>query len=116
MSKVITSPVPEYPGTVTLSDPLTFPQAIAFNRGRAKAQASDDQIDTFYQSLIAVMPCVEKWDIQGLPPEKQTPDTFPVYPINTTSALIGWIVHEVITLLFRPADIPNESGPKPTDT
>lgn len=37
MSKVIKSPVPKYPGTVTLYDPLSFPQVIAIEDANTEA-------------------------------------------------------------------------------
>lgn len=116
MSKVIVSPVAEFPGTVTLHDPLTFPMAIAFNRGRAKAQVSDDQIDVFYQSLQAVMPCIEQWHITTLNPEQQNPDNFPSSPLGPSSQFVAWLVNEITALLFRPETVPNELGPRPTST
>ena len=89
--------------------------AIAFNRERARASATENEMEIFYFSLLAVLPCVEKWDIQEIanPPD---PETIPVSPIGPISQVIGWIVHEVSRLLFRPADFPNESGPKSTST
>ena len=67
MSKVITSPVKRFPGTVTLSDPLTFPQSLAVEDALDAAQELGEVSvrRQNYTVLPGLMECVEEWDIEG---------------------------------------------------
>jgi hypothetical protein len=98
MSKIITSPVKRFPGTVTLSDPLTFPQALAWEKAIAAAREDTTSILAVNAALLpGVFACAEKWDITGLPNPPQA-DTFPATPGKPVSELVAWLVREVATL------------------
>lgn len=100
MSKIITSPVKEFPGTVTLSDPLTFPQAIAFENSRYAVRELERKtmLTINYAMVPGILACVEKWDIRGLenPPQAET---FPSTPGNPVAELLAWLIAE-LTKLF----------------
>lgn len=97
MSKVITSPVRKWPGTVTLAEPMTFPQYIAWRdamkqaqaylteKGEAAMQAEYDQI-----LLAGLRPCVEAWGLNS----GFTPEPFPATPRAASSKLIAWLIRE----------------------
>lgn len=104
MSKTITSQVSRFPGTVILSDPLTFPQLIAYEDGMAKVREATRNIERLSLAATAVCTCIEKWNIPGL--EAVTPETFPATPIRAIDSLIAWLIKE-ITQLIHEADNPN---------
>jgi hypothetical protein len=99
MSKVITSPVKRFPGTVTLSDPLTFPQALAWEKALAAARETggNSMLAVNAALLPGVFACIEKWDIVGVSNPPQA-DTFPATPGKPVAELIGWLVGEVARL------------------
>lgn len=108
MSKVITSPVSRFPGTVTLSDPLTLPQAIAMEQAleAVRALESPSQKQVNYTLLSGLCKCVERWEIKGY--ETITPDTFPATPPKASATLAAWLLEEVIALYQEAEEIPNE--------
>ena len=112
MSKIVTSPSQRWPGTVTLSDPLTLPQAEAIGEGLRIFRDFEDKnipyltIDKAH--LIGILPCVEKWDLQNFP-ETVTLDTFPMSPQGERRKLVDWLWNEVYSKIYiGETDIPNE--------
>lgn len=98
MSKVLPSPVARWPGTVTLADPLTFPQYIEWRDGmeaaaRYAVEKGEKAKQAEYDLLVlgAVRPAVEKWDLGG----GFTPEPFPATPRPASIKLIRWLVAEV---------------------
>jgi hypothetical protein len=108
VSKVITSPVKRFPGTVTLSDPLTFPQAIAFEDGLA-AVRSDREAGSITKVRFALLPgvlaCVEAWRLGNFP-ESPSVDSFPSTPRQSVAELIDWLVGEVSALYQESEEVP----------
>jgi len=110
MSRIITSPVPKWPGTVTLSDPLSFPQALAFQDALEEARKLGDNASAQqanYLLLPGVIACVEKWELDGI--ENPTPDTFPATPAMSSAKLVGWLVGEISQLYQEANEVPLES-------
>lgn len=108
MSKLIVSPVKKWPGTVTLSDPLTLPQSWGFADAITAARELGEaaQLSRYnFALLTGVCGCVEKWELQGLP-AAITPDNFPATPRNAAAQLCAWLVGEVVQL-YQDEDIPN---------
>lgn len=115
MSKTITSPVAYFPGTVTLSDPLTYPQVIAVEDALEEAQELVDAKKDGGKSLRisqiraitlkGICPCVEAWNLDGF--GSLTPDTFPASPRSHADELVAWLQGEVIKLL-QGNNVPNE--------
>ena len=106
MSKVVTSPVKKWPGTVTLSDPLSFPQAIGFEDAIDAVRALEDpsQQRVNYTLLPAVLTCVEKWELEGL---GDPPSPFPATPLVASARLLAWLVQEVSRLFNEADEVPN---------
>ena len=124
MSKTITSPVKEFPGSVELPDYLTFPQALIYEQsildtqvlfseawedsgieeGDEDASISISQIRYDSEMIKAICACVESWDLKGL--GQLAPDTFPATPRQASKELVAWL-YEEITYLFSP-EVPNE--------
>lgn len=109
MSKTITSPVKRFPGTVTLKDPLHYPQVIAFQRALDAARelpAGSMQIEYNRALLPGVIAIVEDWNITGVD-KHPTPDTFPMTPTQSAMRLAAWLIQEV-SALFAEDEIPND--------
>jgi hypothetical protein len=119
VSRIITSPVKRWSGTVTLADPLTFPQTFAFEDAIDAVQAArrdlpeDAQMTDRdarrinYAALPGIVACVEEWHLAGFP-EVVTIESFPATPSNSAARLIAWLFNE-ITQAFREAEtVPNE--------
>ena len=110
MSKIVQSPVKRWPGTVTLSDPLTFPQALAVEDALEAAKELGEEASQRRQNytvLPGLLGCVEKWDLDGFV-ENPTADTFPSTPAIASAELIGWLIEEVISLYYEAEPDPNE--------
>jgi hypothetical protein len=112
MPKVIESPVKRWPGKITISDPLTFPQVQAIE----DATGEDGELKKLRGSklsariLPAVLACVEKWELDNF-----TPDPFPASPVISSSQLIVFVFNEIMEVYIGERDIPNESSPLPID-
>ena len=109
MPKIITSPVKKWPGSVTISDPLTISQAMAFEEAISASKESGDPNFTSAAYCKILLPgifaCVEKWELAGL--EGITLDNFPGTPKIASASLIVWLTTE-ISKLYREADeVPN---------
>ena len=126
MSKTITSPVKEFPGTVKLFDRLTFPQALAYEKSLAlSSELIPDEVkglsakeiealkemprvpsQTEFDAVMleAICQCVEEWNLDGF--EQLAPDTFPATPRQASAELVAWVYGE-IAKLYSP-DVPNE--------
>ena len=115
MPRLITSPVPEFPGTITLCDPLTLQQcytiSVAFETIKVN---SEDETSTRSKKayarsrdiLDALIACSEKWEIQGQP-EKPTQETFIGSPVDKTNTLLTWAFSELQKIYFGEIVVPN---------
>ena len=96
MSKLVISPSSRWPGKVTLSSPMSLPQAIAWERAIRDVQALTGDVtitEVNYALLPAICNCVEKWELEGV--GDPTPDTFPATPRKESVELIGWLISEI---------------------
>ena len=116
MSRVITSPVKRWPGTVTLADPLTFPQYIAWMDAVEAAQGDKETLTVSDAAFLprvtaAILPgicaCIEAHDLKGLPPILVV-ETFPATPRIASGRLIAWLIGEINLLMQEAEDLPNE--------
>jgi hypothetical protein len=107
MSKIITSPIKRWPGTVTLSDPLTYPQRFAYEDSLEAARGlGETTIGRIHYALLpGVLACVEKWELTGMPAVIAT-ETFPSTPKKSAAELLSWLVKEVATLFEESEDVP----------
>lgn len=110
MSKVITSPIKRWAGTVTIADPLTIPQAQAIEASMTPPEKRED--GRVWYSVIdgnqlpAIFACVEKWELSNMP-EKLTAETFPASPRKDSHNLIEWIFSEIRNVYFGELEVPN---------
>ena len=109
MTKRIESPVEKFPGFVTLHDPLTYPQLIAYHDATEKASELGETtwIKLRFALLPGVLACVESWEIEGLQ-EEPTVDNFPATPLIPSGELITWLQEEITKLLVEAETVPNE--------
>ena len=118
MPKVITSPIKRWPGSVTIADPLTIPQAQMIEAGMKQPDAQEGErvwltiIDS--AKLPAVIGCVEKWELENFPHTVGmqnltgvmpaiTIANFPASPRGDSHKLIDWIFREMLTVYFGEA-------------
>ena len=109
MSKTVKSPVKKFPGTVRISEPLTYPQCFKIEDALAAHNELDSKATArkrHYTLLPGIMACVEEWNIEGLPDDLQL-DNFPATPTNDIDGLIAWILEE-ITAVYKGDEDPNE--------
>lgn len=103
MSKVITSPVKRWPGTVTIADPLTLAQVAAFERAikRAEILRRDNPEPTRAELDAAHLPgllsCVESHALSGIASPLGV-DNFPGTPRIDSARLIEWLMMEILAL------------------
>jgi len=110
MSKIITSPVKKYPGTVTLADPLTFPQAIAFEGmlDAVKTLNGDaTQTKVNQVCLPGILACVEDWKLDNFP-DAPALDNWPATPRVASATLVDWLISEITGLYGEAEPDPNE--------
>jgi len=114
MSKFIKSSVPEYPGEVGLSDPLTLPQLNDWIDATSNAQIailanSKSAVAIYTAFLPGILKCVDIWKLTGLP-EHPAIDSFPASPakrLRATLALLSWLTTEIVMLQQDAEEIPN---------
>ncbi|TET82458.1 MAG: hypothetical protein E3J37_07265 [Anaerolineales bacterium] len=115
MAKIIESPVEHFKGTVELSDPLTFPQVIAFqdavretmNLINENGRENIALAKLHYAMLPGILPCIEKWQLKNLP-KKLTIKNFPATPMTAAGLLVDWLRDEITSLVVEAETVPNE--------
>ena len=99
MGRVLQSPVKRWAGTVTVADPLTFPQFIAWRDAVLSAQQHADDHLAYTAALVpGLLACVEKWDLKGF-----SPSPFPATPRDSSNKLLAFLLREI-------GAIANEAG------
>ena len=109
MSKVITSPVKRFSGTVTLQDPLYYPQDMAMREALAAAKALGQEatlLEYNHAMLAGILKCVEECNLKDVLPHP-TADTFPTTPGESATRLTAWLIAEVVKLYQEGDEIPN---------
>jgi hypothetical protein len=112
MPKVITSPLPRYPGSVTLADPLTLAQVELFEVALQPLPNVPEDARILLTvidkpRIPAILACVEKWELSNLP-ESVTIETFPMSPRKASHELIAWLFNEIYKVYMGELEIPNE--------
>ena len=110
MSKVLTSPIERWAGSVTIADPLTIPQAQLIEAAMRKPETEEGEkvwltlIDS--QRLPAILGCVTLWGLDNIP-VNVTAETFPASPRVDSHKLIDWIFSEILKVYLGEAIVPN---------
>jgi hypothetical protein len=104
MSRVITSPVKRWPGTITLSDPLTYEQVFAWQDAIEAGKKAGEEYGNSLLRIVAVMrpgilACIERHDLGG----GFSLDRWPATPAGSANQLAAWVIGE-ITRLFDEAE------------
>lgn len=112
MSKTITYTGKKWAGSVTIAEPLTLPQAEAFELGleMPKDIPTDGLIFNTVpdkQKLAALFACVEKWELADFPNEVNV-GNFPFSPRGESHKLITWVFDEISKVYMGEAEVPNE--------
>lgn len=126
----IQSPVKRWPGTVTIPEYLTIPQAMAFedainnakellpevtpviigedNKFPELTKEQKEYVDVKLSSswanavLPGILACVSEWNLEGL-----DKDNFPATPKVSRIELISWLMGEISKLYNEADKIPN---------
>ena len=105
MSKILESPVKEFPGTIEFPDYLTLPQMSEYSDMQIYVKGKSD-----FTHALVMLPLQRKitkeWNITGLPKDRDfTVEQFkPVLPLLS---LIEWIHKEILKLIMDEKEIPN---------
>lgn len=95
MSKIITSPVSVWQGTVTLKKPIPLPDVQVLERARLDIGKLDREnivrADLDALMVKGIRACVEKWELDG----GFVPDPFPGTPKMPSIELISWLWSEI---------------------
>ena len=124
MPKVIQSKIEHFPGTVTLSEPLTMLQVVKIDECllARREYFEEKEIDgkrvyalkagSFWSqpdsvALEAIMKCVDEWGLKNVP-ENVTAETFPGSPRPASKALIDCLINEILSVYQGEIEVPNE--------
>lgn len=108
MGKTITSPVPRWPGTVIIADPMTLPQFAAWEDCMIAGREAKGASSFHLAYLPGIIACVEEWNLEGGFPKRPTPDTIPVKPYAARQDLFLWLINEITRVWLAEGEIPNE--------
>jgi len=117
MPKTIISTIKRWPGTVTISEPLTFPQVQAIEDAIGLPEGEINSEKRIWLSVIdvkrlpVIQACVEKWELENF-----NPDPFPASPRSASHKLVEWLFLEIYKVYIGELEDPNESWPLPIDT
>lgn len=106
MPKVIQSPVSEWPGTVTLHEPMTLVHEAAWEDALSHYERGRGAAASALALLPGVFACVQSWDLSGFP-VKPTLESFPTRPREARTRLIAWLVSEISELYTDGEIVPN---------
>jgi len=129
MPKRITSPSSRWPGAVVFSDPLTMPQALAWQRARQEVDKlrvtipvinekgeeifpiRDDVImeEINIAQIPGIIACVDSWELEEFP-QVITPDNFPSSPRLKNIELIAWLVSTIWDIYWGTAEVDDPNG------
>lgn len=116
MPKIVTSPVKRFSGTVTLSDPLTYPQYFAVEdafkevrRMREEAEANDQEVSPQRYNaavMVGIVKCIEDHNLKDVP-KPLTVENFPASPGAASMNLAAWLTNEVVAMYTAEQEDPN---------
>ena len=107
MGKIVQSPVKRWPGQVVISDPLTFPQLLAWRTAIDNARDAGDSVRANAALIPGIIACVEQWQLGGDFPASVTAETFPSSPVRVAVALIGALTDAISAVMIEEDDYPN---------
>jgi len=106
VSRIISSPVKAWPGSVTIRDPLLWPEFITLHRAILLSKACEaDEAEKATLLLPGLCAMVEEWHLIGL--GALTPETWPASPLKDSFELIGWLMAEAGRLMAGAEEVPN---------
>jgi len=105
MGKVVKCPVAPWEGNVEFSDPLTLPQALAWENAVRVSQEAQSRTEVDAALLPGVLACVEACEVEGLT-GRLSVDKFPATPRVASAKLIAWLTEQVIEI-YTGATVPN---------
>ena len=115
MSKILVSPIADFPGTITLPDRLTLHQVSAWERVVSLSQRMPPgDAQRWEVTLPALAEIVVDWDIDGVSKDP-TPENFNYYPYAEACLFTRWVREEVSKLNMREKIVPKAQKPLSDD-
>ena len=110
MPKTVVCPITRWPGSVMFSDPMTMPQALAWEHAVQAAVALQDKTRTEFQAALlpGICTCIEKWELEGL--TNITPETFPASPREESAQLIAWLSDQIAAIYAGSGEVPDPNA------
>lgn len=105
MSKIITSPVEKFQGTIVLQSPIIFDLYLEWMdiaQEAAEKKTTKEMVFTYIPMLCKL---IERADIVGMV-EHPTVETWPKTPAPSVLALVAWLVNEARSLIAEADTIP----------
>lgn len=94
MSKIVTSPIKRFPGTVTLPDPMSWDQLSRW--GDFVVGLGKNSFANLLTEAEFIPAFVEKIDIENFP---QHPTVDPPKHLKDFASLMSWIMNEVLIVI-----------------
>jgi hypothetical protein len=107
VSKIITSPVAEFPGTITLIDRVTLPILAEYTESDVKRRMKVSSVGENETAFEAMCTLCERWNIEGQP-EHPTGPSFVIPPggADATRSFLQWLKYEIDTYIGTATTIP----------
>ena len=121
MGIIIASPVPQFPGAVTLIDRPTLPMVARLNEAKLNADKRTSRTGREVELFDSLMEFCEVWAIENQP-ERPTLETFNAVPATPARDLLEWLEKSIQSVIDGDAIIPKDSAasvtptPQPEDT
>jgi len=109
MSKTVKSPIEVLPGSITISQPVLYPQYVKYRRlmGESdQAHEDGDNVAQEYKAWAAVCACLDAFDVPGF--ENRDPEQFPASPRRAVVDLLLWALSEVNKVITGEETVPND--------
>ena len=108
--KIIESPVARFPGSITLYDPITYPQLIEWRDNNTKFYECFNNKDKkifegeqfAWKAIFAVS---EEVTIKGF--ESRDVDKIPSTPLSLIDELLAYLIGEIRKYIAKEEEVPN---------
>jgi hypothetical protein len=121
MSKIITSPINDFPGTITLAEVVTLPMLTRYEEAKSLNGTRSVLADAEYRFASIVSMC-ERWDISCQPEKPATYNDLSIKNADGVMCagsfrkLILWLIYEIDTYIGTETTVPKFLLPALTAT
>lgn len=111
MSRIVQSPFPEWPGSITLPDGLTMIQTAQWEAVAEISRLRVEKAQTWVMALPVVAGIIESWNIEGIP-EHPTINNHRFAPYKTYRKFSAWVIGLISELYLGETEYPKVSEPQ----